>query len=89
MLVAKLDTNSAMVQQRVAGLQQNFIAKGATAEEGLKKAYGVLEYSVTKQAMVMSYMDVFLYIGLMFLICVPFVLMVKDKKAKVDLSAAH
>lgn len=88
-LVAKLDTNSAMVQQRVAGLQQNFIAKGATAEEGLKKAYGVLEYSVTKQAMVMSYMDVFLYIGLMFLICVPFVLMVKDKKAKVDLSAAH
>jgi len=44
---------------------------------------------VTKQAMVMSYMDVFLYIGLMFLICVPFVLMVKDKKAKVDLSAAH
>ena len=42
-----------------------------------------------KQALVLSYMDVFLYIGLMFLICVPFVLFVRAKKnAKVDLGEA-
>jgi len=45
-----------------------------------------------KQAAVLSYMDVFLYIGLLFLICIPFVMMVKSNKKKAekpDLSAAH
>lgn len=90
-LVSKLDVNSAMVQQRVAGLQQSFIAKGDASNNALQKAYTVIDYSVTKQAMVLSYMDVFLYIGLIFLICVPFVLMIKNKKhtEKLDLSSAH
>jgi DHA2 family multidrug resistance protein len=39
--------------------------------------------------MVLSYMDVFLYLGVLFLICVPFVLLVKGRKdKKVDLSEA-
>ncbi len=90
-LVSKLDVNSAMVQQRVAGLQQGFMAKGDASNNALQKAYAVMDYSVTKQAMVLSYMDVFLYIGLIFLVCVPFVLMIKNKKQaeKLDLSAAH
>jgi len=39
------------------------------------------------QATVLSYMDVFLWIGVMFLVCVPFVLiLVKKSKRKVDLA---
>jgi DHA2 family multidrug resistance protein len=42
---------------------------------------------VVKQA---AYMDVFLGIGLFFLVCVPFVLILKPSKNKVDIShAAH
>jgi len=42
-----------------------------------------------KQAAVLSYMEAFLYLGVLFLICIPFVLMVKAKKGqKVDLSEA-
>jgi DHA2 family multidrug resistance protein len=60
-----------------------------TPQIALQSAYKAIDYSVTKQAMVLSYMDVFLYIGLMFLICVPFVLMIKGNKSKkVDLSEA-
>jgi DHA2 family multidrug resistance protein len=45
---------------------------------------------VSKQAAVLSYMDVFLYLGMLFLLCVPFVIMVKGnkKKKKVDISDA-
>jgi DHA2 family multidrug resistance protein len=43
-------------------------------------AYKALEYAVTKQAAVLSYMDAFLYIGLLFLICIPFVLFVRGKE---------
>jgi DHA2 family multidrug resistance protein len=88
-LVSKLDVNSFTVQQRVAALQHGFIAKGKSATEALQSAYKALEFSVMKQASVLSYMDAFLYLGILFLICIPFVLMVKGNKGKkVDISEA-
>jgi DHA2 family multidrug resistance protein len=37
---------------------------------------------------VLSYMDAFLTLGVLFLICIPFVLIVKGTKKKVDISEA-
>ncbi|NML40545.1 DHA2 family efflux MFS transporter permease subunit [Chitinophaga sp. G-6-1-13] len=89
-LVSKLDTNNPDVMNRVNGLAHNFAAKGMDAGTAVRSGYKVLDYSIAKQAAVMSYMDVFLYLGLMFLICIPFVLMVRAKKAaKLDPSAMH
>jgi DHA2 family multidrug resistance protein len=88
-LVSKLDVNDPLVQQRITGMQRSFISKGMTPDIALKSAYKALDYSVLKQASVLSYMDVFLYLGVLFLICVPFVLLVKGKrKMKVDLREA-
>jgi DHA2 family multidrug resistance protein len=88
-LVSHLSVNDPMVQQRVQGIQRNFIAKGMAPDVALQSAYKSMDYMVMKQASVMSYMDVFLYIGLTFLVCIPFVLMVKTKKAvPVDMSEA-
>jgi len=88
-LVSKLDVNSPMVQQRVMGIQQALISKGKAANEALKSSYAALDGMVSKQAAVLSYMDVFLYLGILFLICVPFVIMVKgNKKKKLDLAEA-
>jgi DHA2 family multidrug resistance protein len=65
------------------------MAKGMTPDVALNAAYKSMDYVVTKQASVLSYMDAFLALGGMFLICIPFVLMVKNSKAKkVDLSEA-
>ncbi len=79
-LVSHLDVNNPAVQNRVVGLQHSFMSKGFTPDNSLQKAYTVLDYGVSKQAAVLSYMDVFLYLGIMFLICVPIVLVVKGKK---------
>ena len=88
-LVSKLDVNNPAVQQRVQAMQHNFISKGMNADAALKSSYSSLDHIVTKQAAVLSYMDVFFYLGLMFLICVPFVIMVKGNKGKkVDLGEA-
>jgi DHA2 family multidrug resistance protein len=46
----------------------------------LQSAYKALDYSVSAQASVLSYMDVFYYLGILFLICIPFVLFVKRSK---------
>lgn len=88
-LVTKLDVNNPIVQQRVEGLQRCFMAKGMAPDVALNSGYKILDYTVSKQAQVMSYMDVFLYLGVMFLICVPFVLWTRSGKTKVDASSVH
>lgn len=89
-LLSHVSADNPAVQQRIQGMQHNYINKGMNTDVALKSAYQTLDYMIMKQAAVLSYMDVFLYIGLMFLICIPFVLMVKAKKApKIDLGDMH
>ncbi|HEY8915346.1 MAG TPA: DHA2 family efflux MFS transporter permease subunit [Chitinophaga sp.] len=90
-LVSKLDTNNPDVMNRVHSMQANFMHKGMDASTALKSAYQSLEYTVIKQQTVLSYMDVFLYLGVLFLIFVPIVLLVKSNKkaGKLDASAMH
>jgi MFS transporter, DHA2 family, multidrug resistance protein len=85
-----LDRFDPDVQNRIAAMQHSFIAKGVPANIALQDAYKAMQGMVMKQASVLSYMDVFLYIGILFLICIPFILMVKgNRRQKLDMSAAH
>jgi DHA2 family multidrug resistance protein len=90
-LVSRLNVNDPAVQQRVANLQHGFMSRGMSPNLALQSAYQSLDYAVTKQAGVLTYMNVFLFLGLLFLICIPFMLMVKGPKGqKVALAdAAH
>ncbi len=88
-LASTLDASDPAVQQRLHGLQQAMISKGMAADAAVKASYKGLNGMVIKQAAVLSYMDVFLYLSIIFLVCVPFVLMVKgNKKKKIDLGEA-
>lgn len=90
-MVAKLDINNPAVQNRVNMMQHNYILKGMSPDVALQSAYKALDYSISNQAQVLSYMDVFMFIGVMFLCCIPFVLMVKDnkQKTKIDMGDMH
>ncbi len=81
-LVEHLDANSFDVQQRLAALKVGLLQKGYSADQALQGAYKMLDLSVLKQASVLSYMDVFLYLGVLFLICIPFVLLVRESKGR-------
>ena len=83
-LVSHLDTTRLEVQQRVLTLQKGFMSKGFTANESLNKAYQVIDYSVMKQSAVLSYMDIFLYLGIMFLCCIPIILLIKKGKNTIN-----
>lgn len=87
-LVSHEQVTDFAVQQRVQQLQQGFMSKGFSANEALQKAYAAMEGGVMKQATVLSYMDIFLYLGILFLLCIPFILLVKQGKAKIDMSEA-
>jgi len=89
-LVNHLDKFDPDVQNRIIAMKAGFMSKGFPANLAEQKAYAALQGTVMKQAAVLSYMDVFLYLTIMFLICIPFVMMVKGNRGKkLDLSAAH
>ena len=91
-LITHLQSSSASVQQRVTGMQHNYMAKGMTSDRALHTAYQAMDFMVMKQAAVLSYMDVFMFIGIIFFCCIPFILVVKGNrqpKGKIDTSAAH
>ncbi len=83
-LVGHLDVNNLQLQDRVKQLQQGFMSKGFSFNEALSKAYQVIDFSVAKQSMVMAYMDIFLYLGILFLICIPIILLLKRGKNKIN-----
>jgi len=62
------------------------MASGSGAEQASLQAHKVIDGMVTRQAALLTYMDVFLGIGIFFLICVPLVLLIKPAKSKVDMS---
>jgi len=74
-----LDSTSYAVQQRVTQLQQGLMSKGYSFNESLNKAYKILEFNVMKQSSVLTYIDIFNYLGLLFLFCIPFVLLIKKR----------
>jgi DHA2 family multidrug resistance protein len=75
-----LDITNPVVSQRVANIKNGLIAKGVNPLDAQTTAYKFLDFSVMKQASVLSYMDVFHFIGIIFIICIPFVMMVKGNK---------
>lgn len=76
------------VQQRVQQLKMGFMSQGFSTNEALGKAHQVMDMQVTQQAMVLSYMDVFMYLGILFLLCIPIILIVRQGTAKVDMADA-
>ncbi len=87
-LIANIDATKVNVQNRINMLQQGFMSKGFSPNEALDKANKIIDLSVTKQSTVMSYMDVFLYLGILFLLCIPIIILVKKGKTKTDFSEA-
>jgi len=84
-LISHLDATNPAVQNEVAMRQGGFVARGHDILSAKQQALLSIDYSVTKQAAVLSYMDVFLFCGALFLICIPFILMAKGKKPTVKM----
>src|SRR5690606_27430011 len=88
-LIEHINPNNPLFQQRYQGMVSNFMQHGMAPNQAKAAALKAMDGSLMNQASVLSYMDVFLYIGIMFLICVPFILMLKNAKAKLDMSNVH
>jgi DHA2 family multidrug resistance protein len=88
-LVTNLNAYNPVVQNRVQAFAGGMQSKGMSPDVALKSAYQMMDGSVSLQATILSYMDIFLYVGCMFLFCVPIVLIfTKKSKAKMSMAEA-
>jgi DHA2 family multidrug resistance protein len=88
-LVSKLSVNSANVQQRIGALTKGFQSKGLPSDIAHQSALDLMDKMVSVQSVILSYMDVFLWIGVMFLVCVPLVIaLVKESAGQIDMAHA-
>jgi len=83
-LIANLDGSKYEVQQRILQLQKGFQAKGFSYNEALNKAHQVMDYSILKQSTVLAYRDIFLYLGILFLCCIPVIFFANKNKNKIN-----
>jgi DHA2 family multidrug resistance protein len=90
-LVSHIGANDLNVQQRLTQVTQMMRSRGTDSLTSRNMAYTMIDNAVTKQATLLSYMDVFIWVGVVFVICVPFVLLfVKKSKSQISLAdAAH
>jgi len=90
-IVVHLNVNDPAVQNHITGTAAGLQKSGMPPDLAHNTALQMLDGSVTLQATILSYMDIFLYVGVLFLCCVPLVLLfIKKAKTKVSMAeAAH
>jgi DHA2 family multidrug resistance protein len=90
-VVSHLNVNDINVQNRVVQLTKAMQTHGLDSLTSRNTAYQMMDNAATRQATLLSYMDVFMMVAIVFVIFVPFVLLfIKRSKAKVSLTdAAH
>lgn len=90
-LTTHLNVYDPVVQQRLHAMAAGMQARGMTPGNAVKTAYQAMDGSVSVQATILSYMDIFLYVGCMFLACVPIVLLfIRKSRSKMTMAdTAH
>jgi DHA2 family multidrug resistance protein len=87
-LVQNTSADNILFQQKYQGITADLMSKGMPPNLASSAAYKMIDGGIMQQAAVLTYMDVFLYIGIMFLVCVPFILMIKPSKHTISAAEA-
>ncbi len=81
-LISHVSSYNVATQQRVAALTQGFMSKGATLQVAQQQAYKALDGIVTRQMLLTSYVDVFIFVTIFFVACLPLIIMVRRPKLR-------
>ena len=93
-LAAKVTEYNPLATERINATVAGLMARGSSMVEAKQKALASINFAVYKQASLLSYLDAFLVVGAFFVVCIPMLLLYKNKKkpgppgAKIDMHAA-
>jgi DHA2 family multidrug resistance protein len=73
----------------VTGLQQFFISQGSDPVTASKRAYAGAFGMVQRQASMLAYSDVFLFLGVLFVVMFPLIFLMKKPQRKGGATMGH
>ena len=93
-LVTNLQPDSPLLSERLTAMTQSLASRGVNALDAVTGAYKNLDLIISKQALMISYLDTFRLAGLFFVFSFPLLFLLKNKKmsaeaAKAVADAAH
>ncbi len=93
-LVSNLQPNDALTTDRLNAMAQSLASRGVNAFDSVTAAYRNLDALISKQALMVSYLDTFRLAGLFFVVTLPLLFLMQNKKmdpaaAKAAADAAH
>ncbi len=86
-LDSHLSTNNSNVMARLQSITEGLIAKGTNVFEAKQQALKVLNGMLMEQVYLVTYKDVFITLGVFFLVCIPIIFLIK--KVKNTASVSH
>ncbi len=90
-LISHVTQYGTATQQRLNGLVQTFVSKGSTLATAKQQALAALDGMVTRQTMIKSYLDIFVFVTIFFVVCLPLILTIRKGKVvpTAEMAAAH
>lgn len=79
-MIGNVNMYNNMVTERIAAYTQNFLSAGYSTDDANQLAYQILDSSLSKQQEIVSYDNAYMAVGLIFLICIPLILLIRNKK---------
>lgn len=79
-LVSYVNSYSAASASRMSMMVNSFMARGYSQGQAQQMAARAIDGIVTRQVMVLSYNDVYLFVGIFMLCCIPFLYLQKFKR---------
>ena len=79
-MIGNISNYNAMVSDRLAAYSQNFLSAGYSTDDANRVACQLLENGLTKQQQLVCYDNAYMVVGLLFLITIPLILLIKNKK---------
>jgi DHA2 family multidrug resistance protein len=89
-MISKINLYDPTVTDRISQLTAGMMAKTGDIVKATNMAYATLEYNISSQATVLTYIDTFQYLGVFFVLVIPLIFFAKDTAPvkKEDLDAA-
>ena len=79
-MIGNVNNYNTVVSEKLAGYSQTFFNAGYTVEDANRLAYQILDSGLTKQQQLVCYDNAYMDVGLLFLVCIPLILLIKNKK---------
>ena len=76
-LISHVTQYSTATQMRLNALIQGFMSKGSTYAVARRRAFGALEGIVSQQTALKAYLDVFVFVSIFFVACLPLILTIR------------